>query len=178
MFLRRAPQRPSRAEDAESAQIGRRVTPGLDRIVFRKPDRRPVGKVFEVLVEGAALVHLEVAPTDPARRRRINHAGDGVTDLGKHFPHTSVEQQRLIVFDDELVELRVELRHQHRDREQSGAISSIRAIAHLLTPSRSGRPERGSARVGRVLREAPRRPLTPDGACASTAVDTFRRVQR
>ena len=76
-----------------------------------------VGRDGEPFVQRAALVHFEVTPANPAQRGRIDQAGHRLAHLREHPPHAGVEQQRLLVLDEEVVELQVELRSENRDSE-------------------------------------------------------------
>jgi hypothetical protein len=58
---------------------------------------------------------VKVAPSDPAQVRWVDHSGDRLANERKHAAHAGVEQQRLVVFDEEVVELQVEILDVQRD---------------------------------------------------------------
>ena len=69
------------------------------------------------LVHGAALVGLDVTERDPAQPLDRHDPLDGFADAGKHRAVAGVEQQRLVVVDQELVEgepVRADLGHERR----------------------------------------------------------------
>jgi len=78
------------------------------------------GRDREPVVEGAAFVHLEVAPADPPDRRRIQNTRNGVAHIREHTAHPGVEEERLLVANQEVIELQVNLRDVDRDAEQVG----------------------------------------------------------
>jgi hypothetical protein len=59
------------------------------------------------LVQRPAFVRLEVAEADPANSRGIDQAGDRFVHEREQGAHAGVEQQRLVVEHEELVELEV-----------------------------------------------------------------------
>jgi hypothetical protein len=111
------------------------AVPSRDEGLVRlQPARRPVREIRDVdhraefsahwdgvwgfrqpFVERAALVDLEVAPADPAKARGIDQRRHGLAHRRKHASHARVEQQRLVVSDEEVIELEVESRHVHTD---------------------------------------------------------------
>jgi hypothetical protein len=75
-----------------------------DRVVLEIDHRadlaaggRGVRGAREPFVQCAALVDLEVAPADPAKRYGIDETGHRLVQRRKRPPHAGVEQQRLIV---------------------------------------------------------------------------------
>jgi hypothetical protein len=95
----------------------------LDHLTIRERTRRSVGEVVErhhaaetavrdlgsrcgreQLVHGAALIGLDVAEGDPPKPLDGRDAGDRVADEREHPARSGVEQQRLLVVDEELVE--------------------------------------------------------------------------
>src|SRR5262249_50201722 len=74
----------------------------------------------EPLVQRTTLVHLEMTPADPTQRGWIDQRGDRVAHLREHAPHPGVKQERLIVLDQEMIELQVELRRINGNAEQVG----------------------------------------------------------
>src|SRR2546426_10704026 len=56
-----------------------------------------------------------MAEADPAQPREINQVGYSLAHLGEHCLQASVKEQGLVVFDQEMVELQVNLRSIDRD---------------------------------------------------------------
>ena len=56
------------------------------------------------LVHGAALVGLHAAERDPAQRLDRQHAADGLADEWEQLARAGVEQERLVVMHQELIE--------------------------------------------------------------------------
>jgi hypothetical protein len=71
----------------------------------------------EPLIQRAAFVHFEVAPTDPAKRCRIDQLADRFPQSGKHLSHPGVEEQRFLVSNEKVIELQVEGRDVDADPE-------------------------------------------------------------
>ena len=95
----------------------------------------------EELVHRAALVGLDVARTrSSAGRRAARSRGDRLGHQREQRPHPGVEQERLLVADEELVEREPgrarSRRHQVESRKMSGAISSILVSIWGPPPSR------------------------------------------
>jgi hypothetical protein len=59
-----------------------------------------------------------MAPADPPQRCRVDQLSDGLLNRRKHPPHSRVKQQRLVVFDEEMIELHVELGMKNGDAIQ------------------------------------------------------------
>src|SRR5215510_16554674 len=112
---------------------------GVDHLVGCKATGRASGKILEVhedtdlaagrlrprgdrqpIVEGSTFIHLEMAPTDPANRRRIKDTRNGVPYIREHTAHSGMEEERLLVPDQEVIELEVNLRNVDGDAEQVG----------------------------------------------------------
>ena len=68
------------------------------------------GASREPLIQRATLVRLKVAEADVPERCRIDDLGHGLTNQREHLLHPGLKQQRLVVFDQELVKLKVEIR--------------------------------------------------------------------
>src|SRR5262245_18721679 len=120
-------------------------------LVRLQPARRPVREIADVdhrarfpahwrgvwgdrqpLVERAAFVDLEVTPTDPAKLLGIDQRRHRLAHRGKHPSHARVKQQRLIVSDEEVVELKVEVRHVQTDSVQVSG-DFIDASSHTVS---------------------------------------------
>src|SRR5512135_302311 len=104
------------------------ILPGVEYVLFQNPTRRPgreIGNVdecrhdgakrlckrghLEPLVQGAALVRLEMTESDPPDRRGVNDPRHAVMYEREHALHPGMEEQRLLVLDEEMVELKFEL---------------------------------------------------------------------
>lgn len=73
------------------------------------------------IIQRATLVRLKVAPTDPAQHRRIEHLGDPLKHLGKHAPQAGVEEQRLVILHQEMIEAEIDLRIEDGDAVNVGS---------------------------------------------------------
>src|SRR5439155_9135591 len=69
----------------------------------------------EPLVQGSALVGLEVTESYPAHLRRVNDGGHPLKGDRKHLPEGCVHQEGLIVRNEELVKLDAVLGMEGRD---------------------------------------------------------------
>ena len=65
---------------------------------------------LEPLVQGTALVRLEVTETDPAYRRGVDDARHGVPYTGVYALHPGMVEKRLLVLDEKMVELKPDIR--------------------------------------------------------------------
>ena len=112
------------------------VASRVDRLVGSQPPRRTIGKVVQVheradlgadrlrlrrlgepLVQRAAFVDFEVAPADPPQCGRVDDLCDRLTDRREHPAHARVKQERLLVADDEVIELQVDFGNEHGNPE-------------------------------------------------------------
>ena len=73
-------------------------------------DRLGLGRQLQPLVERADFVGFKVTPGDVAEFRRINQRGHGFPQRREHPLESRVKEQRLLVANEEMVELHVELR--------------------------------------------------------------------
>ena len=95
----------------------------LDHLAIGKSARRPTGEIVErhhaadlavgglglrrdgqPVIQGAALIGLEMAEGDPAQPLRRDNAGDGAAIKGEHAAQAGMEDQRVIAQHQELVE--------------------------------------------------------------------------
>src|SRR5213596_3291718 len=82
-------------------------------------------------VQRAALVGLEVAEADPTDTRGVDDLGHRVAHHGEHLARPGVEEERLVVTDQELVELEVGLGDEGRDAEEVGR--NLGHLGHAVT---------------------------------------------
>jgi hypothetical protein len=68
-------------------------------------DRGRVQRDRQPLVQRTAFVGLEVAEPDPAQAGRIDQGGNGLAHGGEDGAHAGMEEQRLVVAHEELIEL-------------------------------------------------------------------------
>src|SRR5438874_816833 len=132
------------------AAVAEAVPPGRDDLAVRERARRPVGDVVhaddgahdaarglrpggarEPVVQRAALVGLEVAEADPTDTRGVDDLGHRVAHHGEHLAEPGVEEERLVVTDQELVELEVGLGDEGRDAEEVGR--NLGHLGHAVT---------------------------------------------
>ena len=59
----------------------------------------------EKLVQGATLIRFEMAESDPTQLCRIDYASNSCQRNWKHLLESGVHHERLIVVDEELIEL-------------------------------------------------------------------------
>jgi len=102
------------------------VFPRVDNLLLRDPAGRPDGEIGEVderrhdrtkrlrlrsrlepLVQGSTFVRLEMAETQPPDRCGIDDSRDGFPNVRKVALHAGVKEQRLVILDEELIELKL-----------------------------------------------------------------------
>ena len=101
--------------DAQRTRRAVREVVDVDHRADDADDRGRLGGNRQPLVERAALVHLEVAPADPPQRRRVDHFRQRLAHLREHPAHAGVEEERLLVADQEMIELQIERLGIHAD---------------------------------------------------------------
>src|SRR5512143_1995318 len=103
------------------------ILPGVENVLIQKPARRAgreIGDIdecrhdrtkrlckrghLEPLIQGTALVRFEMTETDPPDRCGVNDPRHGFPYDREHALHSGMKEQRLLVFDEELVELKLE----------------------------------------------------------------------
>ena len=104
------------------------ILPGVENVLFHNPSRRPgreIGNIdecrhdrakrlrkrchLEPLVQGSALVRLEMTESDPPDRCGVDDPRHGFPYSWKHALHAGMKEQRFLVLDEEMVELKFEL---------------------------------------------------------------------
>jgi hypothetical protein len=97
---------------------------GEVRQVHERPDhprdRLRVRRHLQPVVERAALIDLEVTEADPAELGRIDDPLHRLEHLGEHPPHARVVEERLIIHDEEVIELQVDLAEEDADAVDAG----------------------------------------------------------
>jgi hypothetical protein len=73
------------------------------------------------VVERSALVGFKVTPRDVPEFRGINQFGHGFAQVGKHALESGVEEQRLLVAHEEMIELHVKVRNVNGESEKIGS---------------------------------------------------------
>src|SRR3954451_7331680 len=97
-FLRREDASLPATEVVDTHQSSNHVARGLSM----RGDSKPV-------VQRAALVRLEVAPTDPTYLCWIDYPGHTFAHLAKHATESRMEQQGFLILDEKMAELQVDL---------------------------------------------------------------------
>src|SRR5262245_14214274 len=104
------------------------VSTSAERFTIRHSARRTLGEIVDAnecadhaayrlrvrsnlnpFIQRATLVRLEMTKTDPADLRRIYYRGHCLAYRGKQRLHSRVEQKRLFVFYEKLIELKIDL---------------------------------------------------------------------
>ncbi len=112
---------PSSLKDLVRLQPARRTIREVGDIDHRaelSAHRGGVRGFRQPFVECAAFVDLEVAPADPAKARGIDQRRNRLAHRRKHPAHARMKQQRLVVSEKEVIELKVEGRHVQADSIQ------------------------------------------------------------
>jgi anion-transporting ArsA/GET3 family ATPase len=118
--LRRSP----RATEIEHLAVGQGAWGPVEHVVERQHDAHRAVRDLSVrrrrqeVVDGAALIGLDVRECDPAQPFDRHHARDRLAHQREQLAHPRVVEQRLLCVDEELVEReagRADLRHERRD---------------------------------------------------------------
>jgi hypothetical protein len=143
---------PSSPEDLVRLEPARRAIREVGDVNHRadlSAHGRGVRGCRQPFVERAAFINLEVAPTDPAEAGGIDQFGDRLAHCRKHPAHARVKQQRLLVFHEEVVELKVEGRHVQTDSIQVGCDFVDSGIHVVLSRALSASTKRKCRDTGR-----------------------------
>src|SRR5665811_1797465 len=125
----RRPPRSTRVRSSAASDVYKRQVGAARRL--------RIPRLLQPVVQGPALVRLEMAESDPAQRRRVHDLSDSVAYAFEHASRTRVVEQRLLVADQELAELQIDLLDVGADAEDVRRDLADRG--HLFAQSRGVR---------------------------------------